>query len=497
MPIHSARVKEAKVQPDPAKANHPFVEMVTLAAPVVATMTSYTVMQFVDKLMVSRIGPDPIYVGAQGNGGLAAFVPIAVVMGFITVVNTYVSQHMGAGRPERGPAYAWTGMWIAAAAWLFVLLPWAYAMPSVFRLVGQSERMVGLSSGYGRILLLGAVVTLCSRAVSQFFYGMHTPLVVMVSNVSGNIVNFSCNYCLIYGRFGFPALGMNGAAIATVIGTCVELAIPMAVFLGPRMNGLYATRAAWRLSMERVREIAKIGWPGAAMFGNEMTCWAFFMVYLVGGFGPRHSTAGWIAHQYMSLSFMPTVGISVAMTALVGKYMGMRRPDLAAQRAWMGLGLAVAYMGLCAVCFVVFRERLVRFFIEKDTSPEDAALLVSLGSRFLIATAAFQMFDAIAMSLNGALRGAGDTVWTGVATLILSWSIIVGGGLAMVKFAPGLGSVGPWIAAACYIFLLSMMILTRFAGGQWRRIKLVQEGEEEREELEAGRLAGSTTDGIA
>ena len=88
----------------PTVSKHPLREMLAIAGPTVVTMTSYTVMQSVDKLMASRIDPDPIYVGAQGNGGLASFVPISIAFGFITVVNTYVSQNMGAGKPERGPA---------------------------------------------------------------------------------------------------------------------------------------------------------------------------------------------------------------------------------------------------------------------------------------------------------------------------------------------------------------------------------------------------------
>src|SRR5689334_2990779 len=84
-----------------ADSRHPVVEILELAAPTIVTMTSYTVMQWVDQLMVSRIGADPVYVGAQGNGGLASFVPISIVMGTLTVLNTYVSQNFGAGRPER------------------------------------------------------------------------------------------------------------------------------------------------------------------------------------------------------------------------------------------------------------------------------------------------------------------------------------------------------------------------------------------------------------
>src|SRR4030095_13690290 len=97
----------------PQHAVHPLREMLTVAGPTVATMTSYTVMQFTDKWLVSRLGPE--FVGAQGNGGLAAWVPQSIAMGLFQVINTYVSQNMGAGKPERGPAYAWNGVWIAVA----------------------------------------------------------------------------------------------------------------------------------------------------------------------------------------------------------------------------------------------------------------------------------------------------------------------------------------------------------------------------------------------
>jgi len=461
----------------PSQPRNPLLEMFQIAGPTVATMTSYTVMQFVDKWMVSKIGPDPIYVGAQGNGGLASFVPIAIAMGFITVVNTYVAQNMGAGKPERAPAYPWNGIWMCMVYWACILVPFAFVLPMVFDAFGHEPERALLATQYGRILLLGACFTLATRAISQFFYGMHRAGIVLLAGVVANIINLVLAYVLVFGKFGLPKLGVPGSAYATVIATAVELAIPMALFLGPRLNSLYHTRAAWRPSLPHMRDLLRIGWPAGLMFGNEMICWGFFMVYLVSHFGAEHATAGWIAHQYMSLSFMPAVGISVACTALVGKYMGMGRPDIAAKRAWLGLYLALAYMGVCAVCFVVFREPMVRLFIEKDTPPDVADNLVRLGSAFLIATACFQIFDAIAMTLSGALRGAGDTVVVGIVTVGLSWGVIVGGGLAMIHYVPGLGSLGPWIAAAAYITLLALVILARFLSGKWKSIKLLDRPE--------------------
>ncbi len=495
------------IKPDLVRARSPLMEMLVIAAPTVATMASYTVMQFVDKLMVSRIGADSVYVGAQGNGGLLAFVPISIAMGCLTVVNTFVSQNLGAKTPERAPAYAWAGLWLAAVWWVVFMLPYGVMLPHVLEWVRSNapssemleelRRRDELATAYSRVLIYGSIFTMAARGLAQFFYGMHRPMVVLVAVIAGNIVNFVLNTMLIFGpsapaargnalfdwwfgaaarlagALGIEAHGIRGSAIATVIGTCVELAIPMAVFLSPKFNRLYGTSRAWRPRWLPMADLLRIGWPGALMFGNEMVCWAIFMVAQVGHFGTLHSTAGWIAHQWMSMSFMPTYGISIAITAMVGKSIGAGKPDEAAARAWLGLKVAVVYMTCCGIAFVLFRTVLVDMFIEEHSSNEERETLLRLGGRFLIATAAFQFFDGVAMSLSGALRGAGDTRWPGVATIVLSWTVIVGGGWALVYLAPGLESLGPWIAAAAYIILLSAAIGWRFLGGKWRGMKVV------------------------
>ncbi len=469
-------------QPVSPTAKTPLGELLVIAAPTVATMTSYTLMQFVDKLIVSRIGPEPIYVGAQGTGGIAAFIPIAVAMGLITVINTYVSQNLGAGKPERGPAYAWNGMYIAVL-WALLLIPYGVALPWILGtlpqlLTGEARdpELTRLAVTYGRILIFGAGLTMATRALSQFFYGMHRPMVVLVAGVVANIFNLVLCYCLVFGKLGFPQLGIAGSAIGTVVATGVELMIPLFIFLGPEFNAKFGTRRAWRPSWPHIKDLLRIGWPGGVMFGNEMLCWTYFMVFLVGKFGKVHQTAGWIAHQWMTLSFMPAVGLSVAVTATVGKSMGMRRPDMATQRMYTGLKVALCYMGTCGLLFFLLREQMIGLFIEETTPEADRALLIRLGSGMLIATACFQLFDAVAMIVNGALRGAGDTIWPGVATMILSWTIIVGGGDLMVRFAPQLESIGPWIAAALYIAALCCAFYARFLSGRWKTMDLVKRG---------------------
>lgn len=479
-------MSESEAIPKPQSA---WREVAALAGPTVATMASYTAMTFVDKFLVSRIGPEPLYVGAQGNGGLAAWVPIAVVQGAMGVVNTYVSQNMGAGRPERGPAYVWNAIWVSVGFWLAILLPYSLFVEDVLLWADVDPEQARLGALYGQILLWGAPLTIATRIVSQFFFGMHRAGIVLKAGITANVVNIALSYALVFGEFGFPRLGVAGSAIGTVAATLVELAIPMWVFLGKEYHAKYKTRLQWRVSWGHIRELVKLGWPGGLMFGNEMICWAVFMVHLVSKFGPHHATAGWIAHQYMSLSFMPAVGLSAACTALVGKYQGMGRSDLAAQRAWMCVKAAVVYMGVCGVLFVVFRDPMVRLFIPANADGAVTAELVRLGSAFLIATAAFQLFDAGAMTISGALRGAGDTVVPGVATVVASWTVIVGGGFAFTILMPQLESVGPWIASAIYIFVLCAALLIRFLSGKWRKIKVVKDPS-------PGLVTGGTTDGI-
>lgn len=474
---------DARAEALALERSNALTEMLKLSAPTVLTMASYTIMQFCDALMVSRIDPpDPVNLTAQGNGGLWAFVPMSLYAGLAGVVNTFVAQHLGAGSPQRGAAYVWNAMWIGAAMWVAVLLPMAVFMPSLFAAMGHGEQLVALESTYAQILLVGGLLTFISRSMSQFFFGLHRPEVPLAAAVAGNVVNLVLNWLLIYGNWGFPQMGVAGAALATVIGTGVEAAVPLAVFLWPKFAAKYQTRAGWRPSWSHMRDIFRLGWPPALMFGNEMICWAVFMTHLAGGFGTHHAAAGFIVLRYMHLSFMPAVGFSFACTAAVGRCLGAGRPDLAVHRARIGLTLAMSYMAVCAVVFVVFRHELVGVFVAQQAALDpvmaaQADAVIAVGVKLMLVAAAFQVFDGLAITLVGVLRGAGDTVWPGIATIVLAWIFILGLGWSLATFAPGLESTGPWIGAAMYVIALGVALGYRFASGKWKQGRLVGEPE--------------------
>ena len=486
--------------------------MLKIAIPSVATMTSYTIMAFVDKLMVKDIGEDPVYIAAQSDGSMFVWMFMAYVLGMNGVINSFVSQNLGAGKAERGAAYVWNGLLIGLVYFIVLMAPMYWVIPSLFAqdwMFGKDAQLATLSSDYAQIVLLGGVFVIAARSLHHYFYGMHRPNVVLISAVIGNITNMLINLLLIFGDEGMPVsdgligsavasitqpiaalagslgiepMGIKGAAIGTVLGSAMEFVIPFVLFLSPRYARLFGTRKAWRASVKCIKDLFRVGaWPGF-MFLNEMLCWTILMVKLVPMGGEAvgddpvlHNTVGWIALQYMHLSFMPAVGISIAAQAMVGKAMGMGRPDIALARTMLALKITLGYMGLCALCFVVFREPLIAMFINEGTPIEERTRLIEIGVQIMIAAAVFQIFDAVAITITGSLRGAGDTVWPGVLTIILSWICIPGVGLSLIWLVPDLGSIGPWIGASLYIILLGIGLLIRFIGGKWKTMTLVDE----------------------
>jgi len=170
---------------------------------------------------------------------------------------------------------------------------------------------------------------------------------------------------------------------------------------------------------------------------------------------------------------MPAVGFSVATTALVGKYIGAGRPDLAANRAHWALGMAIAYMTVCGALIGFLRAPLISVFVS-GSDATTAAEVVRIGSRLMICAAIFQTVDAVGIVYTGALRGAGDTLIPGIATIVLSWGCIVGLGEWFIRVHPDFGSVGPWIAASIYIFAYGAVVAWRFERGAWREIRLLE-----------------------
>ena len=450
-----------------------FREVFRLSWPASLSMLSNTLIKFVDGWMVSRVSPASF--SAQFYGSIMAFVPESFMLGTLMVVNTYVSQNFGAGRYRRCGLFAWAAIAVALLFSAFVV-PLAAAGRGIFDLLGHEE--AALEAMYFRYMILSIPLTLMIRSTEQFFWGVHRPRIVLVAAVVGNFYNVGANYVLIFGKLGFPALGLEGAAIGSVTAWALQFIILFAVFLSPAFHERFGTRLFRRVNSRQCGEILKLGWPAGVQFFVDIFGWNFGIALLAGHFGLAHRVATTAVMRYLQLSFMPAVGIGIAATAIVGKCIGQGRIDLARKRTHIGVIVGALYMGICGLAFWLFRHGMVDFFLKVShiTDPEIVAMagqIVRIGGNLMICAAAFQLFDAIAIVYGGALRGAGDTLWPMIITAVLSVTVIFGGGYLMVTFLPSWESIGPWVAASAYVIIVGLAMSFRFESGVWKRIDLL------------------------
>lgn len=458
-----------------------FGEVLRLSLPASLTMLNATLMRFVDGWMVSRISPEQF--SAQLLGGMTAFVFESFILGILAVVTTFVSQNFGSGRFARCSQYTWAGLVVALvlAGVAAPMIPAATPLFGLFhRVFDTPTEVVHHAAIYFRYMIMGIALSQCSVVFQRFFYGVHRPGVVFVVSLVANAFNVLANYTLIFGKFGFPRLELAGAAIGTLASMLLMLCILAAMYLSPGMHAKFGTRRI-RLRLADVRDILRIGWPAGVQFCNDLLSWSVFTMALVGRFGTDHLAANAATLRYMSLSFMPAVGINIATTSLVGRYVGEGRCDVARRRAHAAFLLAMAYMGTCAVVFLIFRHPLIGFFATVTPSADLTAAeaqqrtadIIRYGGRILVCAAVFQLFDAMSIVFIGALRGAGDTLWPMLVSIALSWTLILGGGLLAVKYLPKLTSLGPWLAVSAYIIVLGLLLAWRFERGAWQKIDLL------------------------
>jgi MATE family multidrug resistance protein len=444
-----------------------FAEVLRMAWPASVAMLGTTVIKFIDGLMVSRVGAASF--SAQFLAGMSAFVPEAMILGLLTVINTYVSQNVGAGRFKRAGQYAWAGMAVAFGAAVLISMLWFFS-DTIFSSIGHDEWE--LETMYFKYMIVAVLVTLPTRVMEQFFFGVHRPRIVLFASVVANALNIGINYVLIFGMYGAPKLGLQGAAIGSVTAWVVQFLILLSIFLSPGLHRKFATRLVKATQWQHCKDILRVGWPAGVQLCNDMLSWSVGVAVLAGWFGLAHRAATTIAMRYIGLAFMPAVGIGIATTALVGRYIGQQQPDIARKRAHQGVITAMVWMGFCGVIFWIFRYPLARFFATSDQADE----IVRIGAGIMICAAIFQLSDAVGIVYIGALRGSGDTKWPMFVTVGLSWCIIVGGGFAAVTLLPQLESLGPWIAASVYVIVMGATVAWRFESGAWRKIDLLRRG---------------------
>jgi MATE family multidrug resistance protein len=437
--------------------------MLKLAAPMVVAHISFTIMQFVDRFMVSRLGTDAL--AAILPAGYVGFLPGAFAIGVMTSVNTFVSQSLGRGDKRACSNYCWQAIYMGLVYCIIVLVIMWPAAPMIFKILGHEPAVAAMEVIYLRIMLYVQILAVFVWASSQFFMGVHRPVVMMYSAIVGQIVNVAANYVLIFGKFGFPAMGIAGAAWGTFIGIAAASAIRMVVFLIGDINTSFKSRHSLNLDFTRMKDLLKVGLPAGIGLMVNIALWGVILFGMVGRFGKDALAATSAVLSCVNVSVMPVVGLATALTAAVGKSIGEGKKDVAIKQTSVCLRIGLVYMGLIGLCLLVFRNGIMAFWSSDDT-------VIALGIRIFVLAAIYQVFDAATLIYNGSLRGAGDTLWLATVSAFGVIVVLGVGSLFIIKLLPGLGALGPWTGAMLSVITIGLANRWRFKSNRWMRIDL-------------------------
>jgi len=437
--------------------------MLKLAAPMVVTTISFTIMQFVDRFMVSRLGTDAL--AAILPAGFVSFLPGGFAIGTIASLNTFVSQSLGRGDKEGCSNYFWQAVYMGLVYFLAVVVIMWPTAPWIFRTMGHPKAVVAMEVIYLRIMLYAHILAVINWSSGQFFMGIHRPIITMCASLCGQVVNVAANYVLIFGKFGFPEMGIAGAGWGTFIGIGVAACVNMSLYLSSNINATFKSRRTLNIDFGKMYDLLKVGLPAGFGLMVNVAFWGVILFGLVGKFGTEALAATSAALSYTSLSVMPVVGISTALAAAVGKTIGQGRKDIAIKQTRVCLKIALVYMGLVGICFFVFRNALMSFWSSDDK-------VIEAGVKILICAAIYQAFHALRTIYSGSLRGAGDTVWLAIISAVGAVVILGLGGWLIAEYFPSLGALGPWSAATVSIIAVGLANRWRFKSKKWMDIDL-------------------------
>jgi MATE family, multidrug efflux pump len=438
--------------------------VIAMSIPVVITTSSRAVMDIADYMMIARL-PTTDAQAAILPAQILMWSYIVVGIGVVSMVSTYASQCLGRKEYKECSAYAWQSLYIGVifGALAAALAPLSHHLVAV---VGHDPAVQRAEISYLQIALLTAGPTIAAGGLGWFFIGIHKPWVTMWSAIEANVVNIIISYVLIFGYLGFEPMGIRGAAwgtLAAVSYRTVRLALTLLI---PSIDRQFASRDTWKPSWPRIKKLLRFGIPFGLQWTSEVVVWAVFVNILIGrNFGTTALLATNSTWQYMRISFLPSMGVGQALTALVGKSIGSGDHDRATREVRMAAWITATYMGGLSIIYGFFGPELVGFF---NADPE----VMRIGGSIMICAAVFQLFDALGITYSSALRGAGDTFVPAIFFIVSTWLIIVGGGWYMATYHRELGSLGPWLAGSTLIIVTAIFLWWRWHSGAWRKIDI-------------------------
>jgi len=429
--------------------------VMTLALPVTVSSLLQRTEGIVAVFLVGGLGAIPI--AAVGLGQLLAFIATTLVSGLSVGTNVIIAQLWGARRHEEAGQAARHFLWLSVLVSLGLLTLGLAMNRFVMELLGAQSDVIALALPYSTLIFLVIPFTVFLQVLSSILQGTGDTKTPMYAMIVVNLLHVAVAYPLIYGRWGFPAFGVKGAAVAVGI---AEATGSLYLFFRCRL----ILRDSKRLRLDLVRTIWQVGAP---VSGERIVQQAGILLYtkIVLIYGTVSYAAHQVGLSIESLSFLPGYGFAIAAATMVGQSIGAGKYTRAKLENWEANRMATFIMSGMGILFFFFPYALLRAFTSDEA-------VIELGTVFLKIVALLQIPLALTMVLAGSLRGAGDTRFIMVATMIGMWGVripialVTGYWLTMGVFYVWLAMIADWT-------LRMALMLWRYRSERWRTIQVL------------------------
>lgn len=436
--------------------------LLTLAWPIIISRSTQVVVGASDAFMVAGLGEAAL--AATTTGALNTFILLILPMGIVFIVGSFVSQLFGAGDVNGARRFGVYGLWVALATQGVAFgaiagVPWVLSHSIYEPAVSQ------LMSDYLQMRLLSAGAAIGMEVFGNYYGGLGNTRRPMLANVTLMVLNVIGNYVLISGRWGAPAMGVTGSALASTLATYTAFFGLWAMFLWEGRRLEKSTH-----SLREFRRMLRFGIPSGFNWFFEYMAFNFYVNVVVAGLGTTALAALMSVLQINSVSFMPAFGLCSAGAILVGQAIGSGQKDDVPKTVRLTFITAASYQCAVGLLYIAIPGWLFAPFVREGVSTPE---LMVLGTRMLALSAAWQLFDATVNALAESLRAAGDTAWVLWARTLTAWGIFAPGAYFSVHHFGGT-EVSAILWLVLYLALLAGALALRFRSGAWRRITLVE-----------------------
>lgn len=447
-------------------------EVLRIALPLMVSTGTFSLVLFADRTLLLWYEDGSQMSAAMAAGNLY-WTLVCMPIGIAGMTGAIVAQLVGSGKEQQVGRFLWQTVWFALAV-VPLLAIIGLTAPWWFEVSGQPPELIDAEATYLRILTFGAVGSLIETALGGFFSGTQRTRIIMWSSLATGLLNIVLDVWFIFGGLGIPALGIAGAAAASVVAFWAKAVIYIAVLLAPTFEDRYHIRRglAWDFSL--LSKLLYFGIPAGLQYLTEAGVFTL-IVLNIGQLGDLPLRATTMAINFNMVAFIPLIGVSIATSVLVGHHLTSSGPAAAITAVRSALGIALTYSMVWA-CLYVFAPGLLLSFYRLGQTDADTAEAIGMAHILLRFVAVYVFLDSIQLILTGALRGAGDTwfvlasaVFTSATALAIGWW-----GVEPAVRHFGITHLHAWWGViTLWVWLLSMMMIARYRQGRWQAMRMV------------------------